>query len=291
MRRRKSAMRLLGGLVSIVLLAAVCATGQESSPEVGSFDASSTGQPAKIDPLSGHSLLVFQVTKDQIIGMATGFPVLSNGRHYLITNWHVVSGRAPKTNQIRDSAGRTPDSLAIVRHATVLGRWVQKKESLFENGKRQWLEHPTGQSVDVVALPLAKVTPDIQIFPLDLSLGDVDMIPEVGMDVVIVGFPAGIAGPGRLPIWKTGHIASEPALDFGGEPVFLIDATTRGGMSGSPVYLRLWGNYRTQSGNIVMSTARPAVRLLGVYSAQSSAAELGKVWRPRVIGEIFAKSQ
>ena len=113
------------------------------------------------------------------------------------------------------------------------------------------------------------------------------MIPEVAMLVSIIGFPMGMSAFGKLPIWKTGHIASEPLLDLGEEPAFLIDATTRGGMSGSPVVLRLNGGYKTRSGNVMMVTSGFRTLFLGIYSGQWPHPEIGKVWKPIVIKEIL----
>ncbi len=266
-----------------------CTHAQDNQTPQGSgkFDTASNSTPVRVDNLSSHSLLVYQLNRGHLIGTATGFPIRKGGDFYLITNWHVVSGRDPTTNNIENPQGLVPDTLRIVHHGKPLGRWITKDEPLVSEGKNRWLEHQSGSKVDVVALPLASIDDSVQIFPLDLALAQVDMIAEVAMAVVIVGFPAGLAGPGRFPIWKSGSIASEPGLDFGGEPVFLIDATTRGGMSGSPVYLKLWGGYRTETGKSIIGTARASVRFLGVYSAQQRQAELGKVWRPRVIDEIF----
>jgi hypothetical protein len=129
--------------------------------------------------------------------------------------------------------------------------------------------------------------PHSSIYPLDLALADVDMLPDVAMPVSIIGFPQGLTGPGKLPIWKTGHIATDPDLDFDDKPVFLIDATTRAGMSGSPVVLRLNSGYRTTKGSMVISSGF-LTRFLGVYSAQFTDTEIGYIWRPRVISEILS---
>ena len=107
------------------------------------------------------------------------------------------------------------------------------------------------------------------------------------MPVSIIGFPAGFTGPYRFPIWKTGHIASDPDLDYAKRPMFLIDATTRGGMSGSPVVTRLW-SFRNREGQVVF-TAGMRTRFLGVYAGRlgGSTTEIGRVWRPGVIDEIL----
>jgi hypothetical protein len=242
-----------------------------------------------IDPLSVRPLYLIQVNGNQTLGMATGFVVQKANDHYLITNWHVVSGRHPSSNEVLHPTGKTPNTLLIWHHGKQLGSWVRKREILHdETGNKRWLEHTKGRAVDVVALPLEVVDDDVQLYSLDLSLADVDMVPQVAMPVSIIGFPVGLTSSGFLPIWKTGHIASEPNLDFHGEPLFLIDATTRGGMSGSPVVLRLSGGYKTKNGNTVMSSSGYRTLFLGVYSGRLSGdSEIGRVWRARLINEIL----
>lgn len=137
---------------------------------------------------------------------------------------------------------------------------------------------------------MENVSNDIKIYPFDFSLANTDIVPTVAMPISIIGFPLGFSGPGRLPIWKTGHIASDPDLDYNKEPLFLIDATTRGGMSGSPVVLRLSGGYKTRSGNSVMSSSRKATLFLGIYSGKLPGdSEIGRVWRPYLIEEIISQ--
>ena len=242
-----------------------------------------------IDPLSVRPLYLIEVNGNQALGMATGFVVQKANDYYLITNWHVLSGRHPSSNEVLHPTGKSPDALLIWHHRKKLGFWVQKKEELYDKtGNKRWLEHIRGKAVDIVALPLKVLTDDIQLYPFDLSLADVDMVPQVAMPVSIIGFPIGLTSSGFFPIWKTGHIASEPNLDFHGEPLFLIDATTRGGMSGSPVVLRLSGGYKTKDGNTVMSSSGYRTLFLWVYSGRLPGdSEIGRVWRPRLINEIL----
>lgn len=243
-----------------------------------------------IDPLTIRSLYLIQVKKDKVLGTATGFVVQKGTNNYLITNWHVVAGRNPETNQIISPSGDTPDALLIWHHGKQLGSWVRNKEDLYdEKGTQRWIEHGKKRAVDVVALPIKKVGyDDVTLYPFDLSLADTDMVPEVAMPVSIIGFPLGFTSAGFFPIWKTGHIASEPNIDYHGEPLFLIDATTRGGMSGSPVVLRMNAGYRTKQGKTIMSSSGYRTLFLGVYSGRLPRdSEIGRVWRPRLINEIL----
>jgi hypothetical protein len=59
---------------------------------------------------------------------------------------------------------------------------------------------------------------------------------NVGNGVLIGGAPHG-----GWPIWMTGHIASDPGLDYYGRPVYLINASTGGGLSGAPPYEMMRG--------------------------------------------------
>ena len=240
-----------------------------------------------IDPLSCRSLYLILRNDQHILGTATGFIVKKDNINYLITNWHVLSGRHPETNKILYSKG-IPKQLLIWHHGKKLGTWHLKSENLYNgSGEKRWKEHKLGSKVDIVALPLEEIDNDIELYPLDLSLANTDMLPEVAMPVSIIGFPLGFSGAGRFPIWKTGHIASEPNLDYNGKPLFLIDATTRGGMSGSPVVLRLSGGFKTKDGGTIISQTGYTTLFIGVYSGRLPRdSEIGKVWRPRLISEI-----
>jgi len=254
-----------------------------------SVQNSTNAQAIVIDPLSVRSLYVIENTTNIRIATATGFVINKNNKSYLITNWHVVTGRHPSSNEIIDEKGRTPNSITILHNGKQLGTWVAKNEDLYDRkGTKRWLEHPRGRAIDVVALPLENIGDDITIYPFNLSLADADIVPEIAMPVSIIGFPLGFTGTGFLPIWKTGHIASEPNLDYQGEPLFLIDATTRGGMSGSPVILRMNGGYKTKKGNTIMSSGGYRTLFLGIYSGRLPRdSEIGKVWRPKLINEII----
>ncbi len=270
-----------------------------------------------VDPLSHVSLLLQARGNGQPLGHATGFVVFKDGKHYLITNWHVLAGRNPVTNQPIHDSGALPDELVVVYQRTVIqdGQehvgWRPLNEPLNDAaGNPLWLAHAEGRKVDVGALPIAppQEPPEpTRLNPLPLTLANTDLFAGVGETVSIVGFPFGLTGGGGFPIWKTGHIASEPDVDYAGSPIFLVDATTRKGMSGSPVYRRFPGiGWRTRKGtNMIMSSTVYAggsdlARFMGVYAgrigritevngeAVEESAELGRVWKPQVIDQILA---
>ena len=114
----------------------------------------------------------------------------------------------------------------------------------------------------------------------------------------VVGFPEGLVDSTEphfpRPIFKSGHIAFDPRIDFNGEPVVLLDAITRLGQSGSPVF----ATESAWNGGFVPNC------FLGIYSGRYTVAgkelageqqcaidqaglSIGRVFKPRVISEIF----
>jgi hypothetical protein len=249
--------------------------------------------PIRIDPLSVTSLYLKLRVRGHDIGTATGFLVSHRERYFLISNWHVFAGRDAETGELLSKeTGAMPDEVRIAHHqARKLGAWRFTGESLMnDDGSPRWVAHPGGSEIDVAALELQKLKSWAAYFPFDLNLANVDVEPYPGMPVCIIGFPLGLRENVFFPIWKTGHIASDPDMPHKGHlPAFLIDATTRRGMSGSPVVVRTTGSYLTKSGHVV--TGRSRTRFLGVYSGRvHKESEIGRVWRPNVVHEVLAQA-
>ncbi|SRR6266513_3922299 len=259
-------------------------------------------RPVTVDPLSLVSLLLQTRCNGQHLSYATGFFVPKDGKDYLVTNWHVLTGRNHQTNEPLSNTAGLPDEVILHYHVwfeengqrrTGLGRAIEPLKDAA--GMPRWHEHPDGAKVDVVALPVANPDERVTRFPLDLALSDTDLFAGVGETVSIIGYPFGLTGGGLFPVWKTGHIASEPEVDYDDSPVFLVDATTRPGMSGSPVVRRFAGfGYRTRGGfEMIASSTLSAgssalTRFMGVYSGRvREEAEIGRVWKPQVIEQIL----
>ncbi len=99
-----------------------------------------------------------------------------------------------------------------------------------------------------------------------------------------------------------GSIATEPSIAFHGDKKFLVNATTRSGMSGAPV---IWvyqnKHIRFRSGQrLVNSVFGDFVQFAGVYSGRiddssckkdsSEIVSLACVWKPELIDEIISNS-
>jgi hypothetical protein len=244
----------------------------------------------RLDYLSVRSLLLELTSNNVCLGTATGFVVEKNSKYYLVTNWHVITGRRPDTGVPMDPQGRTPDQVKILHNTkNKLGNWHWVTENLFDPDTHspRYLEHPAlKRDVDIVMLPLEKKD-DVQFYPLDLELRKKSMELVPAGQVSIVGFPFAHASHEGLPIWKSGAIASDPDINYMKSPQFLVDATGRPGMSGSPVYARRIGGYRDEDGNI-MVTPETADKFLGVYAGTiDGTSEVGRVWKASALMDIY----
>lgn len=103
--------------------------------------------------------------------------------------------------------------------------------------------HPEfAKNVDVIALPVDPSASIVSgqdrattLFPYSLDSASRTAALYPTAVASIVGFAAGLTVGGKLPFWTRGAVATEPAAPIDGLPVFLVDARTRPGQSGSPV--------------------------------------------------------
>jgi hypothetical protein len=238
-----------------------------------------------------QSLFLVAAVNGQQLGTATGFIVMNGEQPYLITNWHVASGRSPFDGQPRSSTGATPDTLHIPMMLPPYQDRIEWKpvpqRLLGDDGEAAWLEHPRlGRKVDVVALPLSGL--DMELHPYRVDSGALQLRAQVSDFVNIIGFPFGRAAGGAFAIWTKGAIASEPEINFDDLPCFLIDARTREGQSGSPVIAYSPGGPTAMSDGSFSVINGPVTNLLGVYSGRiNESSDLGVVWKASIISEIL----
>ena len=224
---------------------------------------------------------------------ATGFFYCYNNERFLVSNWHVFSGRDPRSGQPICQHGGVPDEVDLPLHChNEIGRCRSYTAKLSDEfGIAKWLQHPTGQQIDVAVYPVSDIPEDSRVFPLPFT-NEYDIELQVTADVYIVGYPRGISQKGIFPVWKRGSVATEPELPYRNAPKFLVDSATREGMSGSPVFLRKPG-VRTEivNGQAEMRSCQ-LTRFVGVYSGrygakEDEAVQLGIVWHRSVIHETI----
>ena len=260
-----------------------------------------------------------------VIATATGFFYDLNGDTFLITNWHNISGRHLVTKECLDEHLRTPEYIEVEFASWIPGsnrnRWLPannpQRVEIYEGDEPLWFEHPElGSSCDLIALPLTRPADCPEFMHNAANLMTSDQIPiEPGITVFIIGFPMGLTvGPG-LPLWKSGYIASEPFFDITTEdiphklPAIFIDAQTRQGMSGSPIYASYMGSWDNSDPYADLTGldmkqylrrkdilfASQGIEFLGCYSGRAlgkvNEAALGLCWRKEAIYHICANGR
>ncbi|NQW03955.1 MAG: trypsin-like peptidase domain-containing protein [Acidobacteria bacterium] len=213
---------------------------------------------------------------------------------FLVTNYHVVTGHSPGT-----ALPPKGDRVVFYLHLDKNEPSQVKQIALplySQSGVPAWeqsIEHP---EADLVLLPLPKTSYAsiaMYVFVESHTKSDIRIRPTSG--ATLLGYPFGFSDTkNRLPVWKTGHVASEPQVDFQGHPAFLVDVSAFPGMSGSPVLAVVNGVYEDESE--VMRTGH-VLRLLGVFSAMpvirsetpgiaDTSLQLGYVWKATLIVEL-----
>lgn len=268
------------------------------------------GAQDPVDPRSLMTTPVWLVDGGSPVSQGTGFffglpgPDGAIATVFLVTNYHVVTGHAPLSE--RAPAG---DRIRIIIHEDQFNpqRVRQVELSLYDaTGRPRWIASETYEAADLILLPVppaAYQNAHLPVFTEDHTRVDIRIRPTSG--ATLLGYPFGFYDTTNfLPIWKTGHVASEPDVDFEGRPAFLVDVSAFPGMSGSPVLAVANGVYEAADGSV--RTGR-VLRLLGIFSAMpvvrrdepidpsgymsgsrsvETSLELGFVWKASLIAEL-----
>ena len=235
---------------------------------------------------SVKSLLLSLGFNGKEMALGTGFIVQAPCGYVLITNRHNVTGKDNRTGELLSKTGGIPNQVSIWHNLKGrLGQWIKLVEPLLESDRPLWIEHPVlGEHADVVALPLTQ-TKGIDFYPYDLDWKS-SLQQLMPSDILsVVGFPYGLSTGGRLAIWATGFVASEPSLPL---PTFLIDCRTRQGQSGSAVIAqRNGGAYPTVGGGVAVGGGA-ITEFLGIYSGRVNVdSDIGLVWKASIIKELI----
>jgi hypothetical protein len=253
-------------------------------------------KPDSISLTTHHLQLGFKPT-DTVLSSATGFVYSSGAAHYLVTNWHNVTGRNPITNACLSKTLAMPDVISTMfRLKNMPGNTRREEIRLYSDESMLhpvWYEHPKhGHAVNVVAVPISESLADTyEVFPINAIPFDTKYKEEVSDDAFVIGYPFSDAMYLELPVWKRASIASEPDVDIDTLPKLLIDTATRPGLSGSPVIMQRIGLHGANGENLDETEFGRIRNLLGIYSGRIGAdelkAQLGIVWKARVISEII----
>jgi hypothetical protein len=242
------------------------------------------------DPLNYCVVRIQTMFNDTMVSNATGFYYggTVNGRPnlWLVTNWHVLSGRnASKPKIVLHSQKALPNrlKLELLSNKNIDGNELPGQLFLHEKfldiydvqNQALWFQHQTKSLVDVAVINLGDNFADSLVRGLGECAAQSDMAIEIGNEVFILGYPLGFSHFINTPIWKRGSIASEPHMETPeSKDKIMIDATTRTGMSGSPDIMRSKTHYLSESGEI--KECPNATRFIGVYASRPAPENVGK---------------
>ena len=236
---------------------------------------------------SFQSLFLKFKFQDTELASATGFLVSSPLRVSLVTARHNVTGCNNNNGKLLHSKNGIPDRVDIFHNGISPFSNVLKTERLiYDDGTPAWIEHPElGANCDVVLIPLMD-TEDVYLIPYDTSSNYPDISVRPSELISVIGFPMNQTAGGMLAIWCSGYVASEPTLDYAGQPKFLVDCRTRAGQSGSPVIAYRSSAYNAYGGGIVLGQG-PSILPLGVYTGRiHEEADIGEVWKWAVVESL-----
>ena len=259
--------------------------------------------PNKLDGWSLRSVPLRMLCNNECLANATGFFWSEGGDTFLITNWHVFTGRHPDTREsLSCFAPEEIEYPRFIEGESYTEVWRHKITLRDKNGASTWFAHPVYSNfADVAAIPVPrhlaietnKGLKNSYICPLDETSYQGEWAGrrlDMGSDLFVLGFPLGLKPTGHFPIWKRASVGTEMDIPLNDKPAFLIDTATREGMSGSPVV------YVRNSGVVTIGRGfHPTrhVEFVGVYSGRHVGrneieAQLGIVWKPEIIRDILA---
>ena len=278
--------------------------------------SATVARQAELEPMSLMTTPVLLVSGARQVSQGTGFLYATtkpNGTDidmvFLATNYHVVTGNEPMS-----AARAQGDRLQFYFHAsrTDPSNYFPVNIPLYtKTGEPIWVQNQQFPEADVVLVPIVSTLYDGrgQLTVFSDAHTQVDMKVRPSSQAVLLGYPYGFFDTRNfLPVWKTGHLATEPTVDFQGQPVFLVAVSAFPGMSGAPVVGVSNGVYESdrQAGAMMSGVQR---KLLGIFSAmrmvkpQASAdaagtpiatavpspgdsLQLGYVWKAQLITDI-----
>jgi Trypsin-like peptidase domain len=190
------------------------------------------------------------------IGFATGFLYAGpNATRWLVTNWHVVTGRRPDDPGFL--IGKKPASPSwlsfTVEEPNGANRQVMQL-ALYDSDGPTWIEDGREQGVDLALIRLD----ERPLFPLPFSQTFAPNSSgrlQPGREVVMIGHPFKLGTHFASAIWKSAMVASDRDVGRGSKPWILLDAPGVPGMSGSPVYDRVSNSPNTGAEHLSPLTA------------------------------------
>jgi hypothetical protein len=194
--------------------------------------------------LAGTGFFIFILPEDQATTIL--------GFNYLVTAKHVLIGIGRKSI----------DQKVYLRVNLVSGG-----STLVACDLADWKYHPEDPSVDAAILAWMPPQDQVEFRTLPHTMFATEQVIKqnnigIGDEVFIAGLFVNHFGKAKnLPIIRTGNIALMPeeriaVKDFGSIEAYLIEARSIGGLSGSPVFVHLYGTRPTATGTELLGGSK-----------------------------------
>ena len=256
-------------------------------PNLGGAESNQFPQQFGHSPASETSLactLIKQLSNDgsgTVLSHGSGCFWRHDGSIYLVTARHVLTGRSPFNDEILSKNGFIPRRITVYPTRVENNQWFRQEVTLEVNPEQpNWLQDPEfgHLKTDIAALHLG--SDSVSEFRCLNDQTDIfdEIFTLVGMECSVVGYPTPNFSGLMTPIWRRGAIASEPRLPLDDKPMFLLDAATSPGFSGSPVFRQHFGPLpvQEQDGNLGMALDNVRkLSLVGIYAGRFSHAHVG----------------
>ena len=207
---------------------------------------------------------------------------------FLVTNKHVVEGAESVSLQFVAGEDREFTSPRLGASSTT---------RLHDPG--QFVGHPD-PDIDVAVCPISDVVralqdqgraPYFKTISDAMAAGGADQEAVDAIEqVTFIGYPNGLFDQVNfLPIARRGYTATPPTVDYGGKPMFLIDASVFPGSSGSPVLIAETQPYRLIMLGILAAVYKRDVPVLSAASAPhiEDLIDIGIVYKVGTIHETI----
>lgn len=205
----------------------------------------------------------------------TGFFMLHAGNLAFVTNKHVVKDfLTAKIDLVGSDENDNPvDAIHICIEISDL--------------QRKCVYHPESDvdicfviiNTEIEELRKQGKNPYFRCIGSELLLRDNDYSSLTAIeDIIMIGYPSGIMDDYNYkPVVRKGITATSLKLNYGGKPIFLIDAACFPGSSGSPVFLRKVGLEKEKTETGIMLGVSASYSLLGLLFEGPTLTVNGKI--------------
>jgi hypothetical protein len=277
------------------------------------------------NPLSFSSIKLERFSKDGIcLKPASGFVLEAGNQYYLITNWHVVSGRDILTGELLEP-DLEPDTLKISLHfrfregeksaSFTAGPWKKLVIELYsDNHVPRWIEPARIElqsMIDVVALPLSsnliywlsrgkaadafrKFIDPVPVIKSNVSYwAEISAISISAIDIDVEYGPSDTVDVIGYPLDWAPAGTNKPVPSFWRRSSIASEIKGLGITSPEDSFFIDPCPLDGMTGSPIIGMKNDRLKLLGIYSDSSTAefgANAGLVWNASVVKELISTS-